>query len=181
MTLHLLPFWSLQCVYSIQFMIKMPSTAQFNVGCGDMQNMTLGSINTSNPNNPTFEAMFIAMHQLPPGCGTAWMKLQEYRMLSHSPSLFSRKSRGSERRQLAKPGNCKFPNNFQLALKYLLSIEHCLLLQVFGDSGKGAVTAGGQKDPQQLPEKWTNEKNSPPLQSGGCAVDKHPEMNFLFT
>lgn len=41
MTLHLLPFWSLQCVYSIQFMIKMPSTAQFNVGCGDMQNMTL--------------------------------------------------------------------------------------------------------------------------------------------
>ena len=41
MTLHLLPFWSLQCVYNVQFMIKMPSTAQFNVGCGDMKNMTL--------------------------------------------------------------------------------------------------------------------------------------------
>ena len=39
------------------------------------------------------------------------------------PSLFSRKSRGSEREcQLAKPGNCKFPNNFQVALKYLLSV-----------------------------------------------------------
>lgn len=96
------------------------------------------------------------------------------------PSLFSSKSGGSEREcQLAKPGNCKFPNNFQLALKYPLSIEHCLLLQVFGGSGKGGLRAGGQKDPQQLPEKWTNEKNSPPLQSGGCAVGKHPDMNSL--
>lgn len=79
-------------------------------------------------------------------------------MLSHSHLCSAGSPEDLRERQLAKPGNCKFPNNFQLALKYLLSIEHCLLLQVFGDSGKGAVTAGGQKDPQQLPEKWTNEK-----------------------
>lgn len=86
------------------------------------------------------------------------MKLQEYRMLSHSHLCSAGSPEDLRERQLAKPGNCKFPNNFQLALKYLLSIEHCLLLQFFGDGGKGAVTAGGQKDPQQLPEKWTNEK-----------------------
>ena len=47
-------------------------------------------------------------------------------------SLFSRKSKGSERwRQLAKPGDCKFPNSFQLALKSLFSIEHCFSLHLF--------------------------------------------------
>lgn len=49
MTLHLLPFWSLQCIYNIQFMIKMPSIAQFNVDCSDMRDMEPEIL--QNPNN----------------------------------------------------------------------------------------------------------------------------------
>lgn len=71
------------------------------------------------------------MGQPPSGCGTVQMKLQEHRMTLHSHLCSAGSPEDQRESQLAKPGNRKFPNNFQLALKYLLSIEHCLLLQVF--------------------------------------------------
>lgn len=129
MTLHLLPFWSLQGIYNIQSVIKMPSIEQFNVGCSDMKDRELEIL--QNPNNSKFEAVFIAMGQSPPGCGTVQMKLQEHTMASHSHLCSAGSPEDQREIQLAKPGNRKFPNDFQLPLKYLLSIKHCLLLQVF--------------------------------------------------
>lgn len=47
-----------------------------------MKDMELETL--ENPNNSKFEATFIAAGQLPSGCGTMQMKLQEHRMASPS-------------------------------------------------------------------------------------------------
>lgn len=98
MTICLLPLWRLfiyiYIFFFIQFVITMPSTAQYNVGCSYIEDMELETL--QNPSNSKFEATCIAMGQSPSGCGTVQMKLQEHRMASHS-HMFNRKSRGSER------------------------------------------------------------------------------------
>lgn len=59
------------------------------------------------------------------------MKRQEHRMASRSHLCSAGSPEAQKGNQLAERGNHTFPNNFQLAVKYQLSIERCLLRQVF--------------------------------------------------
>lgn len=60
-----LPPPSLEAViYIVQLVIKMPSIAQYSVGCSDTRDTELEIL--QNPNNSKFEAALIATGQSPP-------------------------------------------------------------------------------------------------------------------
>lgn len=149
--LFLLPFWNLKHIYDIQSVIKTPSLAHSSIRVAvTWKTWNLKYFKTQITLN--LRLHFFAMSQPPSGCGTVQMKPQEHKMISHSHLCWAGSPEDQRECQLPKPGNCKFPNNFQLVFKYLLSIETEFYFKSFWlwyrsfDSWK------------QLPEKGSNEK-----------------------